>query len=101
MPHSSTSFPRTAATALAVIATLAASSGFAQAPRLVDPGQKTIEVVRTDTPPVIDGLLDDEVWQQAALIDDLHQVNPVEYDAPSERTEVYILYDDRTLYVGH
>ncbi len=82
------------------LASLGADAALAQATRLDDPGQKTINVVRTDTPPVIDGLLDDEVWQAAALIDNLHQVNPVEYADPSERTEVYILYDDRTLYIG-
>jgi hypothetical protein len=57
-------------------------------------------MVRTDTPPVIDGVLDDEVWQRAAIIDDLHQANPVEYAQPSERTEIYLLYDDDALYVG-
>jgi len=67
---------------------------------LQDPGQKTIELVRTSTPPVIDGVLDDEVWKQAAYIDDLHQVRPIEYAEPSERTEIYLLYDDDALYIG-
>ncbi len=67
---------------------------------LVDPGQKTMHVVRTATPPVIDGDLSDGVWAQAALVDDLHQVSPVEYAAPFEHTEVYILYDDDALYVA-
>ncbi len=66
----------------------------------VDPGVKTVQVVRTETPPVIDGLLDDAIWLEAALIDDMHQVNPIEYAEPSERTEIYVLYDDRTLYIG-
>lgn len=57
-------------------------------------------MVRTDTPPVIDGKLDDAVWAQAAVVDDLHQVNPVEYAKPFERTEIYLLYDDDALYVG-
>jgi Carbohydrate family 9 binding domain-like/Domain of unknown function (DUF5916) len=67
---------------------------------LVDPGQKTVQMVRTRTPPVIDGQLDDAVWANAALIDDFHQVNPSEYAEPSERTEIYLLYDDDALYVG-
>jgi hypothetical protein len=69
-------------------------------PRLVDPGQKTVQMSRTDTPPEIDGVLDDEAWKTAAVIDDLHQVNPSEYAEPSERTEVYIVYDDDSLYIG-
>jgi len=65
-----------------------------------DPGQKSVTIVRTDTPPVIDGELDDAVWENAAFFDDFHQVNPAEYTEPSERTEIYLLYDDDALYVG-
>ena len=82
-----------------VLASIALTSlAWAQAPQ--DPGQKSSRMVRTATPPVIDGNLDDAVWQQAAFIDDLHQVNPNEYAEPSERTEIYVLYDDNALYIG-
>ena len=84
---------------LAVLGWFCAGVASAQTPP-VDPGQKTIRIVRTQTPPVVDGLLDDDVWSRAALIDDLHQVNPVEYSEPSERTDVYLLYDDDALYIG-
>jgi hypothetical protein len=67
---------------------------------LPDAGQKTVRVVRTATPPVIDGDLSDAVWATAAVVDDLHQVSPIEYAEPFERTEVYILYDDDALYVA-
>ena len=67
---------------------------------LTDPGQKSVRVVRTDTPPVIDGDLGDEVWARAAFVDDLHQTDPIEYAEPSEHTEVYVLYDDDALYVA-
>ncbi|MEO8467417.1 MAG: DUF5916 domain-containing protein [Gammaproteobacteria bacterium] len=60
--------------------------------------QKTVHVVRTSTPPVIDGDISDAVWSTAALVDDLHQVSPIEYAAPNERTEIYILYDDDAVY---
>jgi len=65
-----------------------------------DPGQKSVHMVRTATPPVIDGALDEAIWAMAAVVDDLHQVNPLEYAAPSERTEIRLLYDDDALYVG-
>jgi hypothetical protein len=68
------------------------------APR--DPGQKTVQIARTAAKPTIDGALDDAVWVTAARIDNLHQVNPVEYAEPSERTEIYLLYDDDALYVA-
>ncbi len=65
-----------------------------------DPGAKRVELVRAAAPPEIDGRLDDAVWNEAAVVDDLHQVNPVEYAEPFERTEILLLYDDENLYVG-
>ena len=61
---------------------------------------KSVRMVRTDTPPVIDGRLDDAVWARAAVVDDFHQSQPIEGAEPTERTEVYLLYDDDTLYIG-
>jgi hypothetical protein len=67
---------------------------------LDDPGEKTVRVVRTSAPPVIDGDLSDAVWATAAVVDDFHQVEPIEYAEPYERTEIYLLYDDDALYVA-
>lgn len=61
---------------------------------------KSIQIQFTDSPPLIDGIIDDSVWENAAFIDDLHQVNPVEYAVPSELTEIYLLYDADALYVA-
>jgi hypothetical protein len=61
---------------------------------------KQFRAVRVDTPPVIDGVLDDEVWQLADVITDFHQTRPGNGTPPSERTEVYVVYDDNALYVG-
>ena len=49
-------------------------------------GQKNVQIVRADTAPVLDGRLDDEVWSEAAVVDDLHQITPVEYAEPTEYT---------------
>jgi hypothetical protein len=62
--------------------------------------RKTVRMVRTDTPPVIDGKLDDAVWQQADVITDFHQIRPGDGAATSEPTEVYLLYDDDAFYIG-
>jgi hypothetical protein len=67
---------------------------------LRDPGQKTVHVARAAVRPVIDGVLDDAAWANAARIDNFHQVNPIEYAEPSERTEILLLYDDDALYVA-
>jgi Domain of unknown function (DUF5916)/Carbohydrate family 9 binding domain-like len=50
--------------------------------------------------PDIDGKLDEQVWQEAALIDSFTQLEPTEGAAASERTEVRIGYDAQTLYIG-
>ncbi len=61
---------------------------------------KRAKVTRTTTPPTIDGLLDDAIWLQAEVIDDFHQIRPTDGGVPSERTEIYLLYDDDALYVA-
>lgn len=62
--------------------------------------QKSVRAIRVPTPPVIDGKLDDAVWQLAQPITDFHQIRPGNQTAPSELTEVYVLYDDDALYIG-
>jgi len=80
--------------------TLAQAPASAPQGPLKDPGVKTVQMVRTTTAPVIDGKLDEAVWQTAALVNDLHQVSPIEYAEPDERTEIFLLYDDEALYIG-
>ena len=51
---------------------LAVPTGAAAQEPQADPGaEKTVRVVRVETPPVIDGRLDDAVWGQADVIDRL------------------------------
>lgn len=53
-----------------------------------------------DTPPRIDGRLDDEIWLKAQAIDDMVQNDPDNMQPPTERTVVKIAYDDRSIYVA-
>ena len=62
--------------------------------------RKVSEIARTSTPPILDGRLDDAVWSQATVIEDLHQYDPVENGEPTETSRFYVLYDDDNLYVG-
>ncbi|HEX8335801.1 MAG TPA: carbohydrate binding family 9 domain-containing protein, partial [Pyrinomonadaceae bacterium] len=57
-------------------------------------------LARFDTPPAIDGKLDEEVWKTAAVFKDFVQNRPVDLVAPSQPTEVRIGYDSRFLYVA-
>jgi hypothetical protein len=58
------------------------------------------EAVRIVEGPVIDGSMDEAVWQQAAIIDQFIQQEPAEGEPATERTEVRVLYDGSSLYVG-
>jgi len=62
--------------------------------------RKSVEIVRTELVPEIDGVLDDEIWKVATVINDMHQYQPVDHGAPSERSEFYLAYNERFLYVG-
>ena len=59
-----------------------------------------IRAVRVDLTPRIDGVLDDAVWQKAALIEAFTQQEPREGAPATERTEVRIMYDSRSLLIG-
>ena len=64
------------------------------------PPTKTVQAIRIDTPPKIDGVLDDTVWQQASIVDDLHEVTPNEFTETSEPSRFLILYDQNAIYVA-
>ena len=85
-------------TIAAALATVIVPIGNAQVAE--PPAEKEFRIVRTDTPPVIDGRLDDSVWSRAAVIDDFVVSQPNEGDEPTEYTQVYVLYDSEALYVA-
>ena len=49
---------------------------------------------------MIDGKLDDPVWQTAAKLGDFKQIIPTEGAAATEPTEVFLGYDADNLYIG-
>ncbi|HHV61304.1 MAG TPA: family 10 glycosylhydrolase [Firmicutes bacterium] len=59
---------------------------------------RMIRATRVDTPPVIDGLVDDEVWQAAEWQTDFKLITG-EGDA-REQTWVAVCYDDSNLYIA-
>jgi Domain of unknown function (DUF5916)/Carbohydrate family 9 binding domain-like len=69
-------------------------------PPVLITGQKRVMAVRTSEAPVIDGVLDEAAWEGASAIDDFSQTDPIEGGAPTERTEVRILFDSKNLYFG-
>jgi|TARA_B110000483_G_scaffold226488_1_gene287189 hypothetical protein len=75
-------------------------TSFANSQNSPEQAGKSFEAVRIDQAPQIDGDLSDSAWAQAAHIDDFLQSQPLEYRTASERTEVYVMYDENALYFG-
>ena len=63
-------------------------------------GRVTVRPVRTQSPPDIDGRLDDAVWQNAGRITDFVQRQPTDGAPSTEATDVYIAYDSSTIYLA-
>jgi len=57
-------------------------------------------IPRLESAPVIDGQLNDPIWQQAAVFGDFLQIQPGDNIAPSAPTEVLIGYDAKNLYIA-
>jgi hypothetical protein len=62
--------------------------------------EKSFRIVRTDTAPVIDGVLDENEWSRSATVEDLHEIQPTEYAPVTESTLIRVMYDDDALYIG-
>lgn len=62
--------------------------------------QTPVSVSFFDSPPTIDGVLDEEVWQTAAVFNDFYQTQPGDNVSPTFPTVAYIGYDAKTLYLG-
>src|SRR6266403_3564547 len=71
-------------------------------PGLVLPPEKAqpVKMPKFDKAPVIDGKLDDEIWQHAAVLKDFYQIQPGDNIPPSKPTEVMLGYDAKFLYVA-
>ncbi|HZI87822.1 MAG TPA: DUF5916 domain-containing protein [Pyrinomonadaceae bacterium] len=59
-----------------------------------------VTIPKFSTAPVIDGKLDEPVWQGAAVLKDFYQIDPGDNIAPSKPTEVLIGYDPKFLYIA-
>ena len=58
----------------------------------------TLPLPQTPQPPRIDGVLDDAVWQQAAVFTDFKTLKPDFGLPPSEKSEALLAYDRENLY---
>ena len=61
--------------------------------------QKIVQAIRTDEPITIDGVLDEQIWQKEGY-SDFVQSDPTDGAPPTEKTEVWVAFDDKNLYVA-
>ncbi len=81
-------------------ASLAGSAGFALATDEAVNPRPSVNALRVEQPPMIDGMLDEAAWQQAPVAGDFVQQDPDDGEPITERTEFRVLYDDNALYIG-
>lgn len=62
-------------------------------------GTVVVRATRAARPPSIDGRLDEEIYLEVQPIDGFIQQEPTEGAPATEPTEVWLLYDDRNLYI--
>ncbi|MBP1654604.1 MAG: hypothetical protein H6Q28_1160, partial [Bacteroidetes bacterium] len=84
------SIPRLTAFALAIASHLAVAGD----------NPRSITAIRVAAPPVVDGVVNDPVWNTARPATGFTQHDPVDGDSASEQTEVRVLFDGEALYFG-
>ncbi|WP_018476569.1 DUF5916 domain-containing protein [Pontibacter roseus] len=92
-------FPVLCKAALVVCWFLVSSPAWAQEKKSVAPA-KQLQALRVSNPLKIDGVLDEEVWQQAEIATGFIQNRPNPGPMETHPTQVRILYDDVAIYVG-
>ncbi|NLA48443.1 MAG: carbohydrate binding family 9 domain-containing protein, partial [Bacteroidales bacterium] len=80
---------------LIILLTVTIIPGQAQSPE-----KKSYKATRIHEAPVINGILDEEIWKRGEWIDDFIQYEPYNGKAASQRTEFKILFDNDNLYAG-
>jgi hypothetical protein len=83
-----------------VFAVVCLTTAHALAQRVTDDRQKRLHATRTTLAPTIDGRLDDATWKSIPVETRFTQNFPDEGKPPSQRTELQIAYDDRSLYIA-
>jgi len=61
---------------------------------------EALKAVRVVQGPKIDGGLDDAAWASAVPVSSFRMFEPTAGAAPTEKTELRILYDESSLYIG-
>ncbi len=60
---------------------------------------KHIKAYRSESRPIINGILDVGEWVNCSPNSEFFQIDPLELSPPSEETSARVMYDDENLYV--
>ena len=77
--------------------------GIAEKLESINPSQlrfREIVATRTSVPPIIDGIIDDKVWENAKIENEFVQFEPYNLSVASEKTEVRLIYDNDHVYIA-
>ncbi|MBW3469566.1 carbohydrate binding family 9 domain-containing protein [Arthrospiribacter ruber] len=62
--------------------------------------REIVHATKIGAPVVLDGILDEAVWQQAVPFSNFTQRDPFQGEPATEETEIRMLYDEKYLYIG-
>ncbi|MEQ1922496.1 MAG: hypothetical protein ABL952_08305, partial [Pyrinomonadaceae bacterium] len=70
--------------------------------KAIVPSEKSapVGIAKISVVPTIDGKVDEDAWKQAAVFKDFYQTYPGNNTQPSRPTEVYLMFDEKNLYVA-
>src|SRR5262245_15851713 len=92
--------PRPAAAQAHVHPDLPVPDAVGATPIFTPRGRYEVQAARAGQAIEIDGLLSDEAWREAPMIDTFTQQEPENGQPATERTEVRLLYDSSNLYIA-
>ncbi len=62
--------------------------------------RKTVYISETNTPIIVDGVLNDDAWKNAVPAKDFIQTFPYDSALSNTQCEIYLLYDKNNIYIG-
>jgi len=62
--------------------------------------QENVHAEKFDTPPIIDGIISEEIWMKADPVTEFIQREPLNGQPATEETEVYVGFDQHNLYIA-
>jgi len=94
--------PKTTATLASNVSEVKVDDKVVKIGKVVVPAEKAVPIVipKMSIPLVIDGKIDEDIWKEAAVFKDFIQTGPGDNVPPSKPTEVYMMYDEKNLYIA-